>query len=85
MVSRQRSLFDRDILGPAIVASFKKLDPRVQFKNPVMFICEVGALVTLLYAARDAGAHNGQLGFDVAISIWLWFTVLFANFAEAVA
>ncbi len=85
MVSRQRSLFDSAILGPAVVDSFKKLDPRIQLKNPVMFICEVGALVTLIYAARDAGAHNGQFGFDIAISIWLWFTVLFANFAEAVA
>ena len=85
MVSRSRSLFDREILGPAILASFQKLDPRIQLKNPVMFICEVGALVTLIYAIHDALAGNGKLGFDVAISIWLWFTVVFANFAEAVA
>jgi potassium-transporting ATPase ATP-binding subunit len=85
MVSRSRSLFDGEILGPAIVASFQKLDPRVQLKNPVMFICEVGALVTLLYAIHDTMAGNGKLGFDIAISIWLWFTVVFANFAEAVA
>jgi K+-transporting ATPase ATPase B chain len=85
MVSRSRSLFDGAILGPAVVASFKKLDPRIQLRNPVMFICEVGALVTLLYAIHDALAGNGKLGFDIAISIWLWFTVLFANFAEAVA
>jgi potassium-transporting ATPase ATP-binding subunit len=85
MVSRSRSLFDGEILGPAIVASFQKLDPRVQLKNPVMFICEVGALVTLLYAIHDTLAGNGKLGFDIAISIWLWFTVVFANFAEAVA
>ena len=85
MVSRSRSLFDGEILGPAIVASFQKLDPRVQLSNPVMFICEVGALVTLIYAIHDAMAGNGQLGFDIAISIWLWFTVVFANFAEAVA
>jgi K+-transporting ATPase ATPase B chain len=85
MVSRSKSLFDGAILGPAILASFQKLDPRVQLKNPVMFICEVGALVTLIYAIHDAMAGNGKLGFDIAISIWLWFTVVFANFAEAVA
>jgi K+-transporting ATPase ATPase B chain len=83
MVSRSRSLFDRTILGPAIRASFAKLDPRVQLRNPVMFVVEVGALVSIFYAFRDAG--NGQAPFDVAISAWLWFTVLFANFAEAMA
>jgi K+-transporting ATPase ATPase B chain len=82
-VPRQRSLFDRTILVPAIRDSFVKLDPRTQVRNPVMFIVEVGALVTLFYAFRDARA--GQAGFDVVISLWLWFTVLFANFAEAVA
>ncbi|HTV91197.1 MAG TPA: potassium-transporting ATPase subunit KdpB [Verrucomicrobiae bacterium] len=79
-----RSLFDREILGRAVVDSFKKLDPRWQVRNPVMFICEVGALVTLLFFVRDLLSH-GPAGFDFAISIWLWFTVLFANFAEAVA
>jgi K+-transporting ATPase ATPase B chain len=80
---RQRSLFDKDIVVPAIRDSFVKLDPRVQLRNPVMFIVEVGAVVALGYAVRDL--RNGQAGFDVAISLWLWFTVLFANFAEAVA
>jgi K+-transporting ATPase ATPase B chain len=84
MVSpRQRSLFDRDILVQAIRDSFVKLDPRVQLRNPVMFIVEVGAVASLAYAFRDA--RYGQAGFDIAISLWLWFTVLFANFAEAVA
>jgi K+-transporting ATPase ATPase B chain len=82
---QQRSLYDSAILGPAIVASFKKLDPRWQFRNPVMFVCEVGAFVTLIYAFNDALGHNGRFGFDIAISLWLWFTVVFANFAEAVA
>jgi K+-transporting ATPase ATPase B chain len=81
---KARSLFDREILGRAVVDSFKKLDPRWQFRNPVMFVCEVGALVTLLFFVRDLISH-GPAGFDFAISIWLWFTVLFANFAEAVA
>jgi K+-transporting ATPase ATPase B chain len=85
MVSRSRSLFDRTILVPAIVDSFKKLDPRVQVRNPVMFIVEVGALVTLIYAIHDLIIGNGQFNFDIAISLWLWFTVVFANFAEAVA
>src|SRR5271155_3361804 len=85
MASRSRSLFDREILGPAIVESFKKLDPRIQVRNTVMFVCEVGALVTLIYAIHDAVTGTGQFGFDIAISLWLWFTVLFANLAEAVA
>jgi potassium-transporting ATPase ATP-binding subunit len=83
MTPRSRSLFDGAIVGPAIRESFVKLDPRVQLRNPVMFIVEVGALVALLFAFHDA--VRGQAGFDIAISIWLWFTVLFANFAEAVA
>ncbi len=81
---KARSLFDREILGRAIVDSFKKLDPRWMARNPVMFVCEVGALVTLIFFVRDVIKH-GPAGFDFAISIWLWFTVLFANFAEAVA
>src|SRR3984957_3563282 len=85
MVSRSRSLFDGEILGPAIAASFQKLDPRWQVKNPVMFICEIGALVTAFYAINDGIAGNGKGGFDIAIALWLWFTVVFANFAEAVA
>ena len=81
---KARSLFDSEILGRALVDSFKKLDPRWQARNPVMFVCEVGALVTLIFFVRDLISH-GPAGFDFAISIWLWFTVLFANFAEAVA
>jgi K+-transporting ATPase ATPase B chain len=82
---QKRSLFDSSILQPAILASFQKLDPRWQYRNPVMFICEVGALVTLIYALADTFVHNGRFGFDLAISLWLWFTVVFANFAEAMA
>jgi potassium-transporting ATPase ATP-binding subunit len=81
---KARSLFDREILGRAIVESFAKLNPSWQYRNPVMFVCEVGALVTLIFFVRDLLRH-GPAGFDFAISIWLWFTVLFANFAEAVA
>jgi potassium-transporting ATPase ATP-binding subunit len=83
---QERSLFDRAILGRAIAESLRKLDPRWQARNPVMFIVEVGALVTTLFLLRDlffAGGKNA--GFDFAITVWLWFTVVFANFAEAVA
>jgi K+-transporting ATPase ATPase B chain len=86
MVStRSRSLFERSLVVPAIKDSFGKLDPRIQAKNPVMFIVEVGALVALGFAVRDFAQGNGNAGFDIAISLWLWFTVLFANFAEAIA
>ncbi len=81
-----RSLFDRTIVLRAVGDSFVKLDPRWQLRNPVMFIVEVGALVTTLFFFRDLFARGGKdAGFDVAISLWLWFTVVFANFAEAVA
>ncbi len=82
---QERSLFDRAIIARAIGDSFKKLDPRWQARNPVMFVVEVGAAVTTFFFVRDAVQHTGTAGFDFAISAWLWFTVLFANFAEAVA
>jgi K+-transporting ATPase ATPase B chain len=82
---RSRSLFDREIIVRAVLDSFKKLDPRWQARNPVMFVVEVAALVTLIFFFRDLAFLNGSAGFDFAISAWLWFTVLFANFAEAVA
>ena len=78
-------LVDPKILGPAVGASFRKLDPRVLIKNPVMFVVEVvSALVTALFI-RDLVTGGPNLGFAVQIILWLWFTVLFANFAEAVA
>ncbi len=82
---QKRSLFDSAILGPAISSSFQKLDPRWQFRNPVMFVCEVGALVTLCVCRLRRDGVQRPAGFDIAISLWLWFTVVFANFAEAVA
>jgi K+-transporting ATPase ATPase B chain len=82
--SRQRSLFDPEIVLPAIKASFVKLNPITMLKNPVMFVTEVGAAVTTveLFFAR---AHGESVGFVLQIALWLWFTVLFANFAEAMA
>ena len=82
---KARALFDREIVLRAVADSFKKLDPRWMMRNPVMFIVEVSALVTSIFWLRDLLAHASQSGFDLAIALWLWFTVLFANFAEAVA
>ena len=73
-------------MGRAVIDSFKKLDPRWQARNPVMFVVEVGAAVVSGFFLRDLLARGGHdAGFDLAIGLWLWFTVLFANFAEAVA
>ena len=83
--SKARALFDLAIAGPAIRDSFLKLDPRWQARNPVMFVVEVGSLVTLLYFVRDLLRGSSSVGFDFAIFAWLFFTVIFANFAEAVA
>ena len=82
---KARSLFDRAIVRRALGDSFKKLDPRWQARNPVMFVVEVGAAATSIFFVRDLIKHTGMAGFDLAIAAWLWFTVLFANFAEAVA
>lgn len=80
------TLFDSALIGPAVVDAFKKLDPRTQWRSPVMFVVYVGSIITTLLAIQ---ALNGQgeapFGFIVAVTVWLWFTVLFANFAEALA
>ncbi|AIE84121.1 potassium-transporting ATPase subunit KdpB [Fimbriimonas ginsengisoli] len=80
-----RSLFDPTILRRAVKESFFKLDPRLVAKNPVMFVVEVGSVVTTYFFIRDLVTHTGNAGFSGQISVWLWFTVLFANFAEAMA
>ena len=88
---RHSSLLNRGILVPAVWDSFRKLDPRSMARNPVMFVVEVGAVITTVVFV--AGLFNGAPAFSgannelfvVQITIWLWFTVLFANFAEAVA
>ena len=80
------TLFDSALIGPAVVDAVKKLDPRTQWRSPVMFVVYVGSIITTLLAIQ---ALNGQgeapFGFIVAVAVWLWFTVLFANFAEALA
>lgn len=74
---------DKNLIMPAIKESFLKLDPRVQMKNPVMFVTLIGAVITTAYVIFGIG--QGSKIFEFQISLWLWFTVLFANFAEAVA
>jgi potassium-transporting ATPase ATP-binding subunit len=78
-VAGSRSLFDGQIMGRALIDAFKKLDPRVQIRNPVMFVVLVGTVVTLI----ESIAHPGV--FDWSITVWLFLTVIFANFAEAMA
>ena len=80
------TLFDPVMVKPAIVASFTKLHPRVQWRNPVMFVVYIGSiLTTLLWLQALQGRGEAPAGFILAVSVWLWFTVLFANFAEALA
>ena len=83
-VAKKRSLFDPEIVGPAILDSLKKLNPMHMVRNPVMFVTEVGAAVTTV-EVFFANAHREPFGFVLQIALWLWFTVLFANFAEAMA
>src|SRR5688572_13003913 len=76
------------IISGAVRGSFAKLDPRIQFRNPVMFVVYLGSILTTLIgiaAALGAASDAGRPGFVLHVSFWLWLTVLFANFAEAVA
>lgn len=87
--SRERvarsSIADPTIILPALGAAFTKLDPRVMIKNPVMFVVEVVAALTTILFLKDLATGASNIGFSFQIILWLWFTVLFANFAEAVA
>ena len=84
--TRRRPLFDPLIVRRAIKDAFRKLDPRQVAHNPVMFVVEVGAALTTLLIIRDLAAGNtSKLIFSAQVTLWLWFTVLFANFAEAMA
>src|SRR5689334_22276546 len=83
MSVKARKLFDPPIVRRAVVDSFLKLDPRLQIRNPVMFVVFVGSLLTtVLIFIGEPGISRG---FIVGVTLWLWFTVLFANFAEAMA
>ncbi len=84
MRGKTTKLLESDIVGQAVKDAFLKLDPRVQWRNLVMFVVEIGAFLTTLIALGDV-LTGGNFKFDIQISIWLWFTVLFANFSEALA
>lgn len=82
----KRSLFDRTIVRGALVDSLRKLNPRVQARNPVMFVVLVGSVLTTILFFRDIGDSAGAENvFNALVAVFLWFTVLFANFAEAMA
>ena len=89
--TQARSLFDPEILRPALIESLRKLDPRVQVRNPVMFVVEIGALITTVawliqvFGGSPLGGGHEPAWFSFSISIWLWLTVVFANMAEALA
>ena len=89
--TQPRSLFDPEILRPALVESLRKLDPRVQARNPVMFVVEIGALITTVawliqvFGGRPLGGGHEPAWFTFSITFWLWLTVVFANMAEALA
>ncbi len=80
---KPRSLFDREIIAQAAVDSFKKLNPMSLLRNPVIFVTEVGAALTTIGLFFRSG--DEPFGFVFQVTLWLWFTVLFANFAEAMA
>ncbi|MFZ1904719.1 MAG: potassium-transporting ATPase subunit KdpB [Steroidobacteraceae bacterium] len=86
MSRRRLTLFDRALLAPAVLDSLRKLDPRVQWRNPVMFVAYIGSILTSVLWVQALGGHGeAPAWFIFNIALWLWFTVLFANFAEALA
>ena len=85
MAASKRPLFDPPIVRRAIRDAFAKLDPRHMVRNPVMFVVMVGSVLTTLVLIRDVVSGQGGVGFTLQITLWLWFTVVFANFAEAMA
>jgi K+-transporting ATPase ATPase B chain len=85
MATKATSIWDPQIVQRAIGDAFRKLHPRTMARNPVMFVVEIGSVLTTLRLLRDAVTGRGELGFELQITFWLWLTVLFANFAEAMA
>jgi K+-transporting ATPase ATPase B chain len=86
MTHPKLSMFDRSLLGPAVADSFSKLDPRVQWRNPVMFVVYIGAILTTVLGVQAlVGRGEAPAWFIINVAVWLWFTLLFANFAEALA
>ena len=83
MNTKSKSFIQSELIWPALKESFQKLHPKVQIRNPVMFVTLIGAVLTTVYVIFGIG--HGSRSFEIQIAIWLWFTVLFANFAEALA
>ncbi len=83
--AKRRSLFDRKIVRRAFVDALVKLNPRVMMRNPVMFVVELGSVLTTVLLLINLATRHGHFRFDLQITLWLWFTVMFANFAEAMA
>lgn len=81
---RKKGMLDPSVVSKAVGGAFQKLDPRTLWRNPVMFVVEFGSIITTVFAVMSAFQHTG-FSFNLQISLWLWFTVLFANFAEALA
>src|SRR6202453_1968649 len=84
-MAEKKSLWNTEILGQALLDSVRKLDPRGMVKNPVMFVVEVGSVLTTALLIDNIVNHRPGFGFNLQITLWLWFTVVFANFAEAMA
>ncbi len=84
-MAKKTSLWNTQIIAQASVDSLRKLDPRWMVKNPVMFVVEVGSVLTSALLIENIRHHSVSFGFNLQITLWLWFTVLFANFAEAMA
>src|ERR1700691_2502125 len=84
-MAEKKSLWNTDIMRQALLESVLKLDPRGMVKNPVMFVVEVGSVLTTLLLIDNTVHHRPGFAFNLQITAWLWFTVLFANFAEAMA
>src|SRR4029077_3580304 len=82
---KSKSLWDARIVRQALIDSLRKLNPRTMMRNPVMFVVEVGSVVTTVLLAKGLLRGSGSPGFNLQITLWLWFTVIFANFAEAMA
>ena len=85
MATKKKAVWEWKIVRQATIDSLVKLNPRKMMGNPVMFVVEVGSVITTVLLARDVMQHSGAFKFDLQITLWLWFTVLFANFAEAMA
>ncbi len=84
-MAEKKSLWNTEIMGQALIDSVRKLNPRVMVKNPVMFVVEVGSVLTTALLIENIVNHTAGFAFNLQITLWLWFTVLFANFAEAMA